>query len=83
MATSLLVETNCIYFKGENPAFISGHATTAPIWPFGPKILVIKCRAQGDVLRRPLLTGPKRQYSEAFITWLVDEETVDLLRGIP
>jgi ADP-heptose:LPS heptosyltransferase len=85
MATSLLVETNCIHFKGEKPCVFRRTCDHCPHFkPFGPKILVIKCRAQGDVLRTtPLLTGLKREYPEAFITWLVDEETVDLLRGIP
>ncbi len=82
---SLLVETNCIYFKGEKPCVFKRTCDHCPHFkPFGPKILIIKCRAQGDVLRTtPLLSGLKRAFPDSFITWVVDEETVDLLRDIP
>ena len=82
---SLLVETNCVHFKGEKPCVYKRVCDHCPQFrPFGQKILVIKCRAQGDVLRTtPILTGLKRAYPDSFITWVVDEETVDLLRDIP
>ena len=85
MKTSLFVQTNCVYFKGEKPCVYKRACDRCPQFkPFGPKLLVIKCRAQGDVLRTtPLLTGLKRVHPNAFITWVVDEETVDLLRDIP
>jgi len=52
--------------------------------PFPKKILIIKCRAQGDVLRTTaLLPGIKRKYPESHITWLVDEESVELLYNNP
>lgn len=82
---SLLVETNCVHFKGEKPCVFKRVCDHCPQFkPFGRKILVIKCRAQGDVLRTtPILTGLKRACPDSFITWVVDEETVDLLRDIP
>jgi len=85
MKTSLLVQSNCVHFKGEKPCLYKRVCDRCPLFkPFGPKILIIKCRAQGDVLRTtPILTGLKRVYPDAFITWVVDEETVDLLRDIP
>ena len=85
MKTSLLVETNCVHFKGEKPCVYKRACDHCPHFkPFGPKILVIKCRAQGDVLRTtPILTGLKRASPDSFITWVVDEETVGLLRDIP
>jgi len=85
MKPSLLVETNCVHFKGEKPCVYRRVCDHCPQFkPFGQKILVIKCRAQGDVLRTtPVLAGLKRAYPDSFITWLVDEETVDLLRDIP
>ena len=85
MKNSLLVRPDCIYFKGEKPCRFKRVCDGCPEFkPFGPKIMVIKCRAQGDVLRTtPILTGLRRKYPDAFITWIVDEESVDLLRDIP
>jgi hypothetical protein len=85
MQNSLLVRPDCVYFKGEKPCRFKRVCDGCPQFkPFGPKILVIKCRAQGDVLRTtPVLTGLRRKYPEAFITWVVDEESLELLRDIP
>ena len=85
MPNSLLVRPDCVYFKGEKPCKFKRICDDCPQFkPFGPKILVIKCRAQGDVLRTtPVLTGLRRKYPDAFITWVVDEESLDLLRDIP
>jgi heptosyltransferase-2 len=85
MATSTLVRTDCVYFKGEKPCLFKRICDRCSHFkPFGSEILIIKCRAQGDVLRTtPLLTGLKRRYPGSFITWVVDEESVDLLRDNP
>ena len=85
MKNSLLVRPDCVYFKGEKPCKFKRVCDGCPQFkPFGPKILVIKCRAQGDVLRTtPVLTGLRRKYPDAFITWVVDEESLELLRDIP
>ena len=82
MTSSLLVETKCVYFKGEKPCVHKRTCDHCPHFkPFGQKILILKCRAQGDVLRTtPILSGIKRAFPDSFITWVVDEETVDLLR---
>lgn len=82
---STLVRTDCVYFKGEKPCVFKRVCDRCPQFkPFGPKILIIKCRAQGDVLRTtPLLRGIKRRYPGSFVSWLVDEESVDLLRDNP
>ncbi len=85
MKISLLVRPDCVHFKGEKPCKFKRVCDGCPQFkPFGPKILVIKCRAQGDVLRTtPILTGLRRKYPDAFITWVVDEESLELLRDIP
>jgi len=85
MTQSLLVETKCVHFKGEKPCIHKRTCDHCPHFkPFGQKILILKCRAQGDVLRTtPILSGLKRAFPDSFITWVVDEETVDLLRDIP
>lgn len=51
--------------------------------PISKKILIIKLGAMGDVLRTtPLLPAIKKKYGEGIsITWLVNEESVDLLKG--
>jgi ADP-heptose:LPS heptosyltransferase len=73
-----------MHFKGEKPCRFKRVCDGCPEFKaFGPRVLVIKCRAQGDVLRTtPVLTGIRRKHPGAFITWLVDEETVDLLKPI-
>jgi len=85
MTISTLVRTDCVFFKGEKPCVFKRVCDRCPHFkPFGPKILVIKCRAQGDVLRTtPLLSGIKRRYPGSFVSWVVDEESVDLLRDNP
>ncbi|MDD8025181.1 MAG: glycosyltransferase family 9 protein [Acidobacteriota bacterium] len=85
MKIATLVRPDCVHFKGEKPCRFKRVCDGCPEFkPFGPKILVIKCRAQGDVLRTtPVLTGILRKHPGAFITWVVDEETVDLLKPIP
>ncbi|MBN1938926.1 MAG: glycosyltransferase family 9 protein [Candidatus Aminicenantes bacterium] len=85
MNSSLTVKTSCVHFKGEKPCIFKRTCDGCPHFKtFGPKILILKCRAQGDVLRTtPILSGLKRAFPDSFITWVVDEETVDLLRDIP
>ncbi len=85
MKISTLVRTDCVHFKGEKPCKFKRVCDGCPEFQaFGPKVLVIKCRAQGDVLRTtPVLTGIRRKHPDAFITWVVDAETVDLLKPIP
>jgi heptosyltransferase-2 len=46
--------------------------------------LIIKCRAQGDVLRTTsLLPALNRRYPRGQVTWLTDPESLDLLRYNP
>ena len=78
-----MLKADCLYFKGDKPCKFKRLCEECQHYqPFAKKILVIKCRAQGDVLRTTaLLPGIKRKYSESHITWLVDEESVDLLHN--
>ncbi len=80
-----MIRDDCVYFIGEKPCRFKRVCEGCPEYtPFPMKILVIKGRAMGDVLRTTtLLTGLKRKYPESHITWLVDEESVDLLRHNP
>ncbi len=80
-----MLKADCIYFRGDKPCKFKvlcegcGHYE-----PFPTRILIIKCRAQGDVLRTtPLLTGLKRKYPKSFVAWLVDAESADLLLHNP
>ena len=48
------------------------------------EILIIKLGAMGDVLRTtPLLTALKIKYPSCRLTWLVDQESAEVLRGNP
>lgn len=80
-----MIKADCLYFRGDKPCqfkiFCEGCSYYQPI---PQKILIIKCRAQGDVLRTTaILPGVKRKYPESHITWLVDEESVELLANNP
>lgn len=80
-----MIRTDCIYFRGDKPCQFKIVCEGCLHFKHIPKrILIIKGRAQGDVFRTTaLLPGLKRNYPESHITWLVDEESTDLLRDNP
>lgn len=50
--------------------------------PRGPKILIVKLSAIGDVVHTlPALNALRQHYPEAHITWLVEEAAADLIMG--
>jgi heptosyltransferase-2 len=79
------VKDDCVHFRGDKPCRFKRFCEGCPYFdPFAgrTKVLVLKCRAQGDVLRTTaLLAGIKRKYPKSFISWLTDEESVDLLEN--
>jgi len=78
-------EVNCIHFKGDKPCKFNLSCKECPHFePISNKILIIKGRAQGDVLRTTaLLPGLKRKYPKSVISWLVDIESEELLFNNP
>ncbi|MGB6864521.1 MAG: glycosyltransferase family 9 protein [Candidatus Aminicenantaceae bacterium] len=80
-----MIKADCLYFRGDKPCKFKILCDGCRHYkPFPKKILIIKCRAQGDVLRTTaLLHGVKRKYSESHISWLVDAESVELLENNP
>jgi lipopolysaccharide heptosyltransferase III len=76
---------DCIHFRGDKPCVFKRVCRDCPEFtPFPTRILIIKCRAQGDVLRTtPLLPALKRKYPLSHITWLVDGESRELLQHNP
>lgn len=80
-----MTRSDCIHFRGEKPCLFLRSCENCPHFkPFPTKILIIKCRAMGDVLRTTsLLTGLKRKYPQSFISWVVDEESQELLLDNP
>jgi ADP-heptose:LPS heptosyltransferase len=81
------INDDCAHFRGDKPCRFKRLCGDCPEYdPLGArtKILVLKCRAQGDVLRTTaLLPGLKRKYPRSRVSWLVDGESVDLLTGNP
>lgn len=81
------IKDDCSHFRGDKPCRFKRLCGDCPEYdPLGArtKVLVLKCRAQGDVLRTTaLLPGLKRKYPRSHVTWLVDGESVDLLAGNP
>lgn len=80
-----MIQSDCLYFKGDKPCKFKILCDECPHYkPFPQKTLIIKCRAQGDVLRTTaILHGVKRKYPQSYISWLVDEESYELLDNNP
>jgi hypothetical protein len=80
-----MIRSDCVHFKGETPCAFKRPCDGCPhVRPFGRTVLLIKRAAMGDVLRTTaLLPGLKRKYPDGSIFWIVDEESVDLLRNNP
>ena len=80
-----MIKADCLYFKGDKPCKFKIICDGCPHYqPIPQKILIIKCRAQGDVLRTTaILHGVKRKYPDSHISWLVDEESLELLDNNP
>jgi ADP-heptose:LPS heptosyltransferase len=78
---------DCIHFRGDKPCLFKRSCGECPRYEaFGDrvKILILKCGAQGDVLRTTaLLAGIARKYPRHHVTWVVDPDSVDLLAGNP
>lgn len=79
------VKPDCRFFRGDKPCRFGYPCDDCPHYaPIRHKVLLIKARAQGDVLRTtPLLPGLKRKYPDTFLTWLTDPESVPLLENNP
>lgn len=80
-----MIQADCLYFKGDKPCKFKTLCDECSHYrPFPQKILIIKGRAQGDVLRTTaLLHGLKKKFPESHISWLVDEESLELLDNNP
>ena len=81
----MTLKTDCRFFLGDRPC-VKGRVCDdcTEFAPFPARVLVIKCRAQGDVLRTTaLLPALKRRYSESHVSWLVDPESRPLLENNP
>ncbi len=76
-----MLRPDCRYFRGDKPCQFQRLCLDCPHFAaFGPQILIIKCRAQGDVLRTTcLLPALEREYPNCALGWVVDPESVDLL----
>jgi heptosyltransferase-2 len=76
---------DCVHFQGDKPCAFNRPCRDCPHFTaFPTRILIIKCRAMGDVLRTtPLLPPLKRKYPLSHITWLLDGESAELLLHNP
>lgn len=82
-----IIREDCAHYRGDRPCRFRRSCEECPSYdPLAARtrILVVKCRAQGDVLRTTaLLPALKRAYPRSRVSWLVDPESVDLLEGNP
>jgi ADP-heptose:LPS heptosyltransferase len=81
----LALKPDCLFFRGDKPCAENRRCDGCSSFrPFPMRILIIKCRAQGDVLRTtPILPALKKKYPGSFIAWLVDAESLPLLAHNP
>jgi len=77
----MMFRTDCRYWRGDKPCQFNRLCDGCPHFqPLHPHILIIKCRAQGDVLRTTcLIPSLERKYPGCAISWVVDAESVDLV----
>lgn len=84
-----MVKTDCRYFLGDRPCKYHKkegvECSNCKYYDSIKKtILIIKLGAMGDVLRTtPILEALKRKYKGCKITWIVDEESKELLENNP
>lgn len=81
----MLFQTNCRHWVGHKPCKENRLCPDCPAFePLGPRILIIKLAARGDVLRTTaLLAGLRKLHPDAHITWLTAPESLELLAGLP
>lgn len=81
----MIYRADCRYFVGETPCRFRRECEDCPHFePFGRRMLILKLGAAGDVLRTtPLLRALKRSHPRSHVTWVVDPESVPLLRNNP
>ena len=80
-----MIKTDCRHYRGDRPCR-HGYPCDAcgQYDPVRSRILILKCRAQGDVLRTTsLLAGIERKYPGRFLTWVVDPESLELVENNP
>lgn len=77
--------TNCRFWRGDKPCPENRPCEGCQAFqPLGPRILLIKLGARGDVLRTtPLVAGLRKKYPDAHITWITSPEAATLLHGLP
>lgn len=85
---AIKLKLDCEFYKGNKPCkFYKKYNVLCPCKFYkamGKRILVIKVGAKGDVLRTTsILTAIKRAYHGSFITWVTDENAVELLKNNP
>ncbi len=85
--TEELIRADCHYFLGDRPCKYHKRegvkcSNCKYYDPIKKTILIIKLGAMGDVLRTtPILEALKRKYKGCKITWIVDEESKELLEN--
>lgn len=77
------VKPDCVHYTGYKPCGRAEDCDGCPDYkPPGPRVLIIKLGALGDVLRTtPLLTGLKAQLPGCEVTWLTSPAAEGLLIG--
>ena len=80
-----MVKTDCRLYRGDKPCRCGFPCDDCASYdPVRSRVLVVKCRAQGDVLRTTaLLPAIKRKYPGSFLTWVVDPESLELVSNNP
>lgn len=80
-----MFRTDCSHWRGDKPCSENRLCPGCNRYQkLGPRILVIKLGARGDVLRTtPLATALKKRSPDSHLTWVTRPEAIELLQGIP
>lgn len=80
-----MIKTDCRHYRGDKPCRYGYPCDECGRYDrIVSRVLVLKCRAQGDVLRTTaLLPGIRRTHPGSCLTWVVDPESLELVQGNP
>ncbi len=73
---------DCRFFRGDKPCSFLARCTCEHFAAWGPRILIIKLGALGDVLRTtPLVSALRKLHPDAHITWVTDAVCLEILKS--
>lgn len=82
----IFLHLDCRYYRGDRPCEFKRECRGCPHYhPMGPRVLIIKLGALGDVVRTGSILQGLRQLTieEPWVTWVTSAAAADLVRRMP